>query len=68
MAIGSAIQKGKQVHVYDDKGRLIFSRTVGSGPHDGLVGYTGSTVSIRRGNQVVTFNDKGQQRFSRSVT
>lgn len=68
MAIGSAIQRGKQVQVYDEKGRLIFSRCFGNGSHDGLVGYTATTVSIRRGNQIVTFNEKGQQKFIRSVT
>ena len=41
-------------------GADIFEIPAGNGPQDGLVGYTGSTVSIRRGNNVFTFNERGR--------
>jgi hypothetical protein len=61
MAIGSAVQKGSLVYVYDEKGRQI-------GSHSGsLHGYTGSTVSVKRGSLIYTYNEKGQQISSTSA-
>ena len=45
MAIGSAVQRGNSVNVYNERGVMLFSK-VGE-----LIGYTGTTVTIRRGNQ-----------------
>ena len=50
MAIGSAVQRGSGVYIYDERGRQLGVVGAGSGPNDGLKGYTGSTVSVRRGN------------------
>lgn len=50
MPIGNAVQRGSFVYIYDEKGRQLRSLASGSGPNDGLVGYTGGTVSIRRGS------------------
>lgn len=58
MAIGSAVQRGNSVNVYNERGVMLFSK-VGE-----LIGYTGTTVTIRRGNQAITYNsDKGIQKF-----
>jgi hypothetical protein len=51
MAIGSAVQRGSLIHVYDEKGRRLTSLLAGAGPKDGLQGYTSSTVSVQRGSQ-----------------
>jgi hypothetical protein len=51
MAIGSAIEKGHNVYVYDENGRQLSLISAGSfGPDDGLKGYRSSTVNIRRGS------------------
>lgn len=67
MAIGSAVQRGTYVYVKDERGRDLCQLQAGSGPNDGLLGYTGTTVSIRRGNNVYTYSDKGRNIGQRSV-
>ena len=61
MAIGTAVQRGSSVYVYDDKNRQVASIPAGSGKTDGLVGFTGSTVSVRRGGTVYLYDEKGRQ-------
>lgn len=61
VAIGNAIERGSMVYVYNEKNQQIFSQFKGSGPKDGLKGYTGSTVNIQRGSMIYTYNEKGQQ-------
>ena len=59
MAIASAVQKGNNVYVYNEKNSLLFSR-------DGtLVGYTSTTVSIKRGNTTYTYDERNSLKFSR---
>jgi hypothetical protein len=65
MAIGSAVQKGNAVHVYDERGRTIFTKLAGSRPTDGLQGYTSSTVSIRIGTAIYTYDEKGHTLYTR---
>lgn len=62
MAIGSAIQRGNQVYVYDEHGRQLCVVSRGAGPNDGLQGYTGATFSVRRGNQIYVYDEKGRQK------
>jgi predicted lipoprotein with Yx(FWY)xxD motif len=59
MAIGTAIQKGRTVYVYDEKGRVLFTKSAGNAPPEGLHGYTSGTVSIRKGITIYTYNEKG---------
>jgi hypothetical protein len=61
MAIGNAVQRGTSVYVYDEKNRQIASLPSGSGPNDGLKGYTGSSVNIQRGAFIYTYNANGRQ-------
>jgi len=61
MAIANAVQRGSTVYVYNEKNQQIFTQSAGSGPNDGLKGYTGSSVNIRRGSTIYTYNEKGQQ-------
>lgn len=60
MAIGNAVKRGNMVHIYDEKGRLTVSLAAGSGPNDGLKGYTSSTVNIQRGNQIFSYDEQGR--------
>lgn len=59
--IASAEQKGNQVFVRDEKGRLLFSK-----PGE-LRGYTSATVSIKlpSSNNIVTLDEKGRVKFSK---
>ena len=61
MAIGNAVQRGAFVYVYDEKNHQIASLPAGSGPNDGLKGYTGSSVNIQKGTFIYTYDAKGRQ-------
>ncbi|WP_198304372.1 hypothetical protein [Arcobacter vandammei] len=61
MAIGSAIEKTNFVHVYDEKGRQIFTKEYKQKNGDKLMGYTNSTVSIKKGKMLYTYDEKGKQ-------
>jgi hypothetical protein len=67
MAIANAIQRGSTVYVYNEKNQQICSISAGSGPKDGLKGYTGGSVNIQRGSIIYTYNEKGQQTGSQSA-
>lgn len=60
MAIGNAVERGNTVYIYDEKGRMTASAISGSGPNDGLKGYTSSTVNIQRGNQIYSYDEQGR--------
>jgi hypothetical protein len=61
MSIGSVIQKGDVVYIYDEKGRQISNIAVGIGKDHGLQGYTSGNVSIRRGSYIYIYDEKGKQ-------
>lgn len=62
MTIGSAIQSGPFIYVYDEQGRQVAVLPAGDSPRDGLQGYTSSTVNIRRGAFIYSYDSSGQQR------
>jgi hypothetical protein len=59
MAIGSAIERGSMIVVIDERGMTLFSKARGSGPKDGLLGFSGSTVTARYGSVIYTYDEKG---------
>jgi hypothetical protein len=61
MAIGNAVQRGSSVFIYDEKNRQITSIPAGTGPDDGLKGYTSSRVNVRRGSTIFSYDEKGRQ-------
>lgn len=67
MAIGNAVQRGTTVHVYDEKGRPLFSKPAGNDKDDGLKGYTSSAVNIRHSNRIYSYDEKGRQTASTLV-
>ena len=67
MAIGTAVKRGGSVHVFDENGRLLFVRSAGYKPGDGLKGYTSSTVTIRRGDQLYVFDERGRLLYTRAA-
>ena len=54
MAIGSAVERGSTIIVYDESGSTLFSKARGNGPDDGLMGFSGSTVTVRFGSVIYT--------------
>jgi len=59
--IASAVERGGFVYIYNDKGNQIGCVGGGTGPNGGLVGFTGSSVSVRRGGYIYIYNAKGNQ-------
>jgi hypothetical protein len=57
--IATVVERGSTVYAYNDKGTIIATLNRGSGPKDGLVGYTQSTISVRRGSTVYVYNPNG---------
>lgn len=67
MAIGTAVQRGGSVYVYDERGRLLYTRAAGTGSGDGLQGFTSSTVTIRRGGSIYVYDERGRLLYTRSA-
>ena len=65
--IGSALERGSLIVVYDEKGMSLFSKAKGSGPQDGLLGFTGSTVTVRFGSVIYTFDAKGTTIYAKAA-
>jgi hypothetical protein len=57
--IASVVERSGGIYVYNDKGTIIATLNRGSGPKDGLQGYTEKTVSVRRGDVVYVYNPNG---------
>lgn len=53
MAIGSAVQRGQTVYVYDETGCFLFEQ------FGELRGYTGSSVTVRQGNMLFFYDYRG---------
>ena len=67
MAIGSAIERGSVIVVCDELGQMLFTKASGSGPHDGLVGFTNSTVTVRTGLSITTYDKFGQILYTKGA-
>ena len=67
MTIGSAIERGSLICVYDEHGHTLFSKARGSGPKDGLLGFTSSTVTVRFGSIIYTYGERGETLFAKAA-
>jgi hypothetical protein len=67
MTIGSAIERGSLICVYDQHGITLFSKARGSGAKDGLLGFTSSTVTARYGSIIYTYDEKGMTIYSKAA-
>jgi hypothetical protein len=65
--IGSAIERGSVICAFDEHGMTLFSKAKGSGPNDGLVGFSGSTVTARYGSVIYTYDEKGMSCMRRLI-
>ena len=61
MAIGTAVQSGGIVYIYDERGNMKAQISVTTGGNDGLKGFSGSTVSIQQGTLLYTYDEYGNQ-------
>jgi hypothetical protein len=59
--IANAVERSAFVYVYDERGRMIFTIPPGSGPDDGLKGYTQSRLNVRRGAFISSCDEKDRQ-------
>jgi len=67
MAIGSALERGSLICVYDEHGSTLFQKSRGSGATDGLIGCTGSTVTVRFGSVIYTYDEKGMTIYAKAA-
>jgi hypothetical protein len=65
--IGSAIERGSLICVYDEHGTTLFQKARGSGPKDGLLGFTSSTVTVRFGSIIYTYGERGETVFAKAA-
>ena len=65
--IGSAIERGSLIVVFDQRGTALFSKARGSGPRDGLLGFTGSTVTARYGSVIYTYDENGMTLYAKAA-
>lgn len=61
MAIGNVIQRGTFIVIYDEHGRETARLLGGSGPRDGLQGYTSTNVNVRSGAFIISYDQRGRQ-------
>ena len=67
MAIGSAVERGSLICVYDEHGTTLFQKAKGSGPKDGLLGFTGTTVTARYGSIIYTYHECGMTIYAKAA-
>jgi hypothetical protein len=65
--IGSALERGSLIVVFDEHGRSLFSMAKGSGSKDGLLGFTGSTVTARFGSIIYTYDERGMTIYAKAA-
>jgi hypothetical protein len=63
--IGSAIERASLICAFDEHGMTLFSKAKGSRPHDGLLGLSGSTVTVRFGSVIYTYDEKGMRLYAK---
>jgi hypothetical protein len=65
--IGSALERGSLIYAYDEDGRTLFAKNKGSGPEDGLLGFSGSTVTVRFGSVIYTYDEHGTTVYAKAA-
>ena len=61
MPIGNAVQNGSVIYIYDERGRRIAFIPAGTGPKDGLTGYTSNRVNVRQGQVIYSYDERGRR-------
>lgn len=58
--IGTVKQNGSRIEIYDENGRYKTSISA----YDGLVGFTGATVSVKNGSRTEIYDEDGRYKTS----
>ena len=53
--------------MYHQHGITLFQKAKGSGPKDGLLGFTSSTVTVRFGSIIYTYGELGETVFAKAA-
>jgi hypothetical protein len=61
------VERGSWIVVYDEHGNTLFAKARGSGPDHGLIGFTGSTVTVRFGSVIYTCDETGQTVYAKAA-
>jgi hypothetical protein len=67
VTIASVVERGSLIYVFDKHGMTLFAKARGSGHTDGLLGFTGATVTIRFGSIIYTYDEKGITLYAKSA-
>jgi hypothetical protein len=65
--IGCTLERGSLIYAFDENGRTPFSKAKGSGPNDGLLGFTGSTATVRFGSTVYVYGEDGMTVYAKAA-
>ena len=65
--IGSAVERGSLIYVFDEDGMTLFAKAKGAGPQDGLLGFSGSTVTVQFGSIIYTYGEDGQTLYAKAA-
>jgi hypothetical protein len=65
--IGSAIERGSLIYVFDTDGNTLFVKNRGNGPRDGLLGFTGSSMTARYGSTIYTYDESGMTIYAKAA-
>jgi hypothetical protein len=67
MPIGSAVEGGSLIVVFDEHEMSLVLKAKGSGPNDGLPGFSGSTVTARYRSVIYTHDEKDMTLYSKAA-
>ena len=59
--IGSVIKRGNTIYVYDERGKLLCTKSGGD-----VMGYTGTSFSVKRNHTVYVYDEKGKTLSTKS--
>lgn len=59
MSIVNVVQRGSVIYVYGERNHVLFTKSAGSHPDDGVNGYTSGSVSIQSGSVIYTYDERG---------
>jgi len=59
MSIVNVVQRGAVIYIYGERNQVLFTKSAGSHPGDGVKGYTSGSVNIQLGSVIYTYDERG---------
>jgi len=59
MSIVNVVERGSTIYVYGERNQVLFTKSAGTRPSDGVKGYTSDAVTIQSGSTIYTFGEHG---------